>query len=474
MRLFITAPTANEGMRGFREMIALYALAPVSSLITKCSMHSRPLFACTLLLLFGTVARVAPIRMEDKGAAPRGEARGTIRQTEHSSLARHSELARVRSATVRMEIRDDRIFVPLRVVGPRGKSVVARFWVDSGGDIVVLSGLLAHELGLQPSGPVSVGMGQTPLQAVTKPQISIAGMGIDLTDVNVLASSSETSRDAFAGVDAEGFLPATVLKRYEVVFDYPARSFTLAQPGSITHRGTPVDIGVQPKTGFARVRVTVGRQTYGFMLDTGAAYTCVSRTLMDGWTAEHPFWPHSAGAVGAANMVGKEFDASNELLRIPEVRWGPFLLKDVGMVSRPAGVFEEAVSADMTEPIVGTLAGNVLRHFRIDLDYPAGIAYLESGRMLGDVDLDCVGLIVQVKGDGTVLVSGVSRKNGRPEITGVQAGDTLLRVDHHDVTGASLAAIHEYLSGTVGDQKRLTVRRGKQTFSISAVVTRHP
>jgi Aspartyl protease len=265
-----------------------------------------------------------------------------------------------------------------------------------------------------------------------------------------------------------------VLKRYEVVFDYPARSFTLAQSGSIRHRGTPVDVGVQPKTGFARVKVTIGRQTYGFMLDTGAAYTGVSRALMDRMIAEHPSWPHSVGAVGAANMVGKEFDASNEMLRVPEIRWGPFLLRNVGMVSRPEGVYEKVVSADMTEPIVGVLAGNVLRQFRIDLDYPAGIAYLESGRRAGGFDLDCVGLVVQVKEDGTALVSGVARKNGRPEITGVQAGDRLLRVDQHGVTGAPLAAIHEYLSGTVGERKRLTVRRGEQTFSISAFVSRHP
>ncbi|HKC62232.1 MAG TPA: aspartyl protease family protein, partial [Pyrinomonadaceae bacterium] len=191
-------------------MIALYALAPISSFVPKCSMHSRPLFACTLVLIFGAVAWVAPIRLEDKRAAPRSEARSSTQQTEHSSLAKQLELTRVRSATVRMEIHDNRIFVPLRVVGPRGKSVVVRFWVDSGGDIVVLSGLLAHELGLQPSGPVSVGMGETPLQAVTKPRISIAGMGIDLTDVAVVASPSATSRNAFAGVDADGFLPATV------------------------------------------------------------------------------------------------------------------------------------------------------------------------------------------------------------------------------------------------------------------------
>lgn len=446
----------------------------ISSLVPKSSMGSRLLFACTLLLSFGAPTWSTPTQIEDRQGAPRSEVKSSPRQAERSALDEGHDFAPVRSATVRMEIRDNRIFIPLRVAGPRGKSVVARFWVDTGGDIVVLSGQLARELGLQPSGPVSVGMGQTPLQAVTKPRISIASMGIDLTDVAVDASPSATSRNAFAGVDAEGFLPATVLKRYEVVFDYPARSFTLAQPGSIRHRGTPVDIGVQPKTGFARVKVTIDHKTYGFMLDTGAAYTCVSRTVMDGWIAEHPSWPHSVGAVGAANMVGKEFDASNELLRVPEVRWGPFLLRNVGMVSRPEGVFEKAISADMTEPVVGTLAGNVLRQFRIDLDYPAGVAYLESGQRGGGVDLDCVGLIVQVKGDGTVLVSGVARKNGRPEITGVEAGDTLLRVDHHDVTGAPLAAIHEYLSGTVGDKRRLTVRRGKQTFSISAVVTRHP
>jgi len=53
-----------------------------------------------------------------------------------------------------------------------------------------------------------------------------------------------------------------------------------------------------------------------------------------------------------------------------------------------------------------SLGGNVLRNFRIDLDYPAGVAYLESDRMVSGADLDCIGLIVQVKRDGTVLVSG--------------------------------------------------------------------
>jgi hypothetical protein len=210
------------------------------------------------------------------------------------------------------------------------------------------------------------------------------------------------------------------------------------------------------------------------MFDTGAAYTGVSKKLMDRWINEHPAWPHSMGAVGAANMVGKDYDSANELLRIPEVRWGSFVLRNVGMVSRPTGTYENYVSADMAQPIIGTLSGNVLRHFRIDLDYPAEVAYLQWDLTGGNADLDCVGLIVQVNRDGTVMVSGTSQDHGHPEIPGVRAGDLLLRVDEHDVTGASLASIMQYLSGPVGERKRLTFRRGTNVFSINAFASRHP
>jgi hypothetical protein len=248
----------------------------------------------------------------------------------------------------------------------------------------------------------------------------------------------------------------------------------LSQPGTLQHVGTPVKLEVNRKTGFARVEIEIGQQTFGFMLDTGAAYTGISRVAMDALIKEHPVWQHSVGAVGAANMVGKDFDASNELLRIPEVRWGPFALRNVGMVSRPAGVYEKTVSGDMSKPIIGVLAGNVLRHFRIDLDYAAGLAYLQSDGTDNFADLACVGIIVHVDPDGTVVVSGVSQRDGGPQVVGVNTGDLLLRVDRHEVTGASLALILSYLSGPVGEKKRLTLRRGTKVISVNTFVSRHP
>src|SRR5690242_6974993 len=62
-----------------------------------------------------------------------------------SATTRHP--AHADSASVPMDVRNNRVFVPLRITGPQGTSRSAVFWVDTGGDTLVISGLLAHELG---------------------------------------------------------------------------------------------------------------------------------------------------------------------------------------------------------------------------------------------------------------------------------------------------------------------------------------
>ncbi|HEV2698353.1 MAG TPA: hypothetical protein VGU90_10200, partial [Terriglobales bacterium] len=73
-----------------------------------------------------------------------------------------------------------------------------------------------------------------------------------------------------------------------------------------------------------------------------------------------------------------------------------------------------------------------------------------------------------------VVVSGVSQRDGRPQVAGVNAGDLLLRVDRHEVTGASLALILHYLSGPLAEKKRLTLRRGTKAISVNTFVSQYP
>jgi len=80
----------------------------------------------------------------------------------------------------------------------------------------------------------------------------------------------------------------------------------------------------------------------------------------------------------------------------------------------------------------------------------AGIAYFESHGPDDATDLNCLGLVVEIKRNNTVLLSGVAQRDGKPEVPDVKAGDILLQVDDHKLSGASVAEVLEYLSGSPG------------------------
>ncbi len=80
---------------------------------------------------------------------------------------------------------------------------------------------------------------------------------------------------------AEGMVPARVLRHYEVVFDYPARQFTLASPGTLKPRGVRIAAPVFVAGGFPRLELRIGGSTYGLLLDAGASFTMISRAVLD-------------------------------------------------------------------------------------------------------------------------------------------------------------------------------------------------
>ena len=77
-------------------------------------------------------------------------------------------------------------------------------------------------------------------------------------------------------------------------------------------------------------------------------------------------------------MLGNDAD-KGPLLRVAKVKIGSFVLPDVAMVSRPVGIYEKFMSDMMTAPLIGAIAGNVLRDFRVEIDYRNGATYLEGG-----------------------------------------------------------------------------------------------
>ena len=107
----------------------------------------------------------------------------------------------------------------------------------------------------------------------------------------------------------------------------------------------------------------------------GASFTMVSEVLLKSWGQDHPDWPRHPGAYGEAATLG---GSTLETMFVPGGRWGLTDLKEFGVVSQRDGTFERFMSSKAASPVVGSLAGNVLKRFRIDMDYPNAKLYLST------------------------------------------------------------------------------------------------
>jgi len=130
-------------------------------------------------------------------------------------------------------------------------------------------------------------------------------------------------------------------------------------------------------TGFPRTEIAVAGKTYGVLIDTGASFTMVSEVLLKSWGAEHADWPRLPGAAGEAATLG---GTALETMTLPGGVWGAQTLASFGVVSQHEGTFERYMSGLMKAPIVGSLAGKVLKQFRVELDYPNEKLYLSKPR----------------------------------------------------------------------------------------------
>ena len=286
--------------------------------------------------------------------------------------ALHAQRARD-SVTVPLIVEVNRPYVLVTFQRPDGSTRAARMLLDTGGGGFLLTEPLARDLGLTMGATVQE-EGQT-FASVKSPVIARLGslpLKLNPQRIAVMVGRDNILTSAAAG-RAEGMFPGHVLSQYHVVFDYPARTFTLAAPDVLTPRGTSLPMRVGNASGFPRTELQIDGTNYAMLLDTGASFTMVSEVVLKAWGARHPQWPRYPGAYGEAATLGGQ---TLETMMLPQGQWGPFALGEVGVTSQREGTFERYMSNIMRNPIVGSLAGNVLKSFRVELDYAHERLYL--------------------------------------------------------------------------------------------------
>ncbi len=347
------------------------------------------------------------------------------------------------SVTVPFMLDHNRMVVEADVQRKDGTWRKARLWVDSGNPEFFASEALA---GAEP--PIAVRLGGTTL--------------------NLEGVTSKVLREprwVFGAIGIDGNLPSTVLRKYHVIFDYPAMKLTLAVPGALKPRGLRASASIHPETGIVQIDGTLDGELKSFALDNGASYSFVPDDLLAQLSARHKEWPKRTGAVGAANIWGwwpKE--ETWPLLRVPAIDWGGVHLSDVGMAGLPKG-FAEWYSKKTARPVAGILGANAFKSLRVEIDYEAGAVYFEPGAASGAHDMDLVPLTLRPEEDGTYQIIGSAAP-------GVQAGDKLIQAGAVKMQGATLGAAVDALRGAPGEIRTLLLDRQGRSLNVEVRIAR--
>lgn len=374
------------------------------------------------------------------------------------------------SASTPFSLDHNRLIAEVEFTRPDSSRRTATAWVDTGNQFLILAEDLARDLGLDTSvldqaaaeGPVETSSPAPPV-CVGQFPLTVDGVSVRIT---------RGSR-VWPGVPAELNLPASVFRGLHVVFDYPQQRLVVARPGRLKHRGVEVPCRIHPETGLFQVAAMVDGEVVELGVDTGSVGTWVSDKLTRAVEARHPDRPQATGAVGSLNYFGFEFEAGASLMRLPELQIANLRAVEIAVLGLDQRLFDWYSSKSAAQ-VVGIMGANVLRGFRLEVDYSSQMSYWEPGPPSEATDLDIVGLTLRPEADGSYSVAGIVRQNGVPAVQGIEPGDVLRRIGSLDTDGATMGTVIEALRGQPGEPRLLVVERGGERHEIEAVVTRFP
>jgi len=374
------------------------------------------------------------------------------------------------SVTVPATIDHNRVIVDGSLTLPDGSAQRVRVWVDNGNPDLYLSRHLATLLGL------NVTCGDQECSSPPPAAISIGGMKIsliDLREAKIPLKPVNAANVLAPGMNVEINLPARILRRYDVLIDFPGHKFSIGTPGTIPFRGPSGKVQINPETGLIQVPAQIEKKKFNLALDIGACISFLSQELFDDLATAHADWPHMTGAVGSANMWGLDEEPKWKVMRLDRLQYGPLFLTNVPVVGFPKDRMD-FFSKRAGVPTEGLLGANVLLNYRVGIDYSHSTVYFEVGRTFTFPDFDVIGLILRPEDDGRFTVLGVADFEGKPSLPpgpdGVQVGDHLVAVNEIPVRGSSMGQVWAMLGGTPEQERRLTMERAGRQFIVTANV----
>lgn len=387
------------------------------------------------------------------------------------------------SATLPFLLDDNRTFVELEFVRPDGTTRRALAHINQGQAPVILSDGLYKELEIEQERPLKLRFGGMVIAVKPEGVQTVAealNLWIGFGKPQKYGDGDYHAR-RFAPLKVEAVLPAGVLQNFQVVMDYGARTLTLAAPGTLKPEGVSVPLDRNEETGLVSLAARAGETPLRLVIDDGGSYTVLRSRAIDALRDAHPDWQRGEGAVGEANtsLDATPVDIDAPMLRLPQIEAGALKLDQTGVVGSGMGVtlvwllgdfFWDMYSDKAGGEVDGWIGGNVLKAYRLTIDYPNNTSWWLKQADSDTHDLDQVGITLG-RVDGKYVVAGISEKDGKPTVGGVETGDALVEIDGTAAQGMTRGQVLAALHGTPGERHHLVLVRGGKRVAVDAAVT---
>jgi predicted aspartyl protease len=197
------------------------------------------------------------------------------------------------------------------------------------------------------------------------------------------------------------------------------------------------------------------------IVDSGATKCVFFESALDERVRGASEWPALRGLVAPT----LEVVARTRMVRVPslEIATDAATVRAEGIDAAViGGEFPATVSRAVGEPVHGLLGYSFLKHFRLVIDYPHRVLWLDPRprRDWDDRPYEYCQVGIQLERRGpSARVIAVAEKSPAA-LAGIQPGDELVRVNGRSASRSNVVALSRLLEGPPGSRVRLTTRRG--------------
>ena len=197
------------------------------------------------------------------------------------------------------------------------------------------------------------------------------------------------------------------------------------------------------------------------LLDTGATKTVFFEKALRRLRGDHR-WKELRG-LSAPTLYGSE---ATYLSRVPVISLGEgsstVTARDVDVAVMESRL-ESALSQAVRQPVDGLLGYSFLRRFRVTIDYPHRLLWLEPievGRDQRQYEYTHIGVQVERR-EGTLRVVAVAEESPAAE-AGIRPGDEFVTMDGAIAESLDVVSLARRLEGAAGSRVSFRLRRGAE------------